>query len=111
MPIGDTVMLLGNPLGVEVFPRRRDQCAWPRYCFDHFFQTDAAINHGNSGAPMFDLQGRVIVINTALDSPADIGSIGIGFTMPINDMKLIIDRYLRNGKVVIGSTGVRVLNA
>ena len=60
---------------------------------------------------MFDLQGRVIVINTALDSPADIGSIGIGFTMPINDMKLIIDRYLRNGKVVIGSTGVRVLNA
>ena len=51
---------------------------------------------------MFDLQGRVIVINTALDLPADIGSIGIGFTMPINDMKLIIDRYLRNGKVVIG---------
>ena len=56
---------------------------------------------------MFDLQGHVIGINSAMISPADSGSIGIGFGMPINDVKLIIDQYLRNGKVIIGSTGVR----
>jgi serine protease Do len=109
--IGDTVVLLGNPLGVGESLSVGVISALGRDIgkgrFDHFFQTDAAINHGNSGGPMFDLQGHVIGINTALDSPADTGSIGIGFAMPINDVKLIIDQYLRNGKVVIGSTGVR----
>ena len=109
--IGDTVMLLGNPLGigeslsVGVISALGRDIGEGR--FDRFFQTDAAINHGNSGGPMFDVQGHVIGINSALISPGATGSIGIGLAMPINDVKLIIDQYLRNGRVVIGSTGVR----
>jgi serine protease Do len=109
--IGDTIIVLGNPLGVGeslsvgVISGLGRDIGEGR--FDHFFQTDAAINHGNSGGPMFDLRGNVIGINTAIESPADTGSIGIGFAIPINDAKLIIDQYLRAGKVVIGSTGVR----
>jgi serine protease Do len=110
--IGDSVLLLGNPLGVGeslsvgVISALNRDIGDGR--FDRFFQTDAAINHGNSGGPMFNIKGDVIAINTALDSsPGNTGSIGIGFALPINDVKLVVDQYLRNGKVVVGSTGVR----
>ena len=115
MRIGDTVLLVGNPLGVGeslsvgVISAVNRDIGEGR--FDRFFQTDAAINHGNSGGPMFDLKGNVIAINSALDSsPGNTGSVGIGFALPINDVKLVIDQYLRNGKVVVGSTGVRAQN-
>jgi serine protease Do len=110
--IGDTVLLLGNPLGVGeslsvgVISALNRDIGEGR--FDRFFQTDAAINHGNSGGAMFNLAGQVIAVNSALDSsPGNTGSIGIGFALPINDVKLVIDQYLRGGKVVIGATGVR----
>jgi serine protease Do len=110
--VGDTVLLLGNPMGigeslsVGVISALNRDIGEGR--FDRFFQTDAAINHGNSGGPMFNLKGEVIAINTGLESsPGNSGSIGIGFSLPINDVKLVIDQYLRDGKVVVGSTGVR----
>jgi serine protease Do len=110
--VGDTVMLLGNPLGVGESLSVGVISALGRDIgdgrFDRFFQTDAAINHGNSGGAMFDLQGQVVGINSAIySSPGNTGSIGIGFAMPINNVKLVLDQYQSNGKVVIGSTGVR----
>ncbi len=110
--VGDTAIVLGNPLGigeslsVGVVSALNRDIGEGR--FDHFFQTDAAINHGNSGGAVFNIKGEVIGIATGLySSPDNTGSIGIGFAMPINDAKIIIDQYLRAGKVVIGSVGVR----
>ncbi len=110
--IGDRVLLLGNPLGVGeslsfgvVSALNRDI---GETLYDHFIQTDAALNHGNSGGPMFNAAGEVIGINTGLDSsPGNTGSVGIGFSMPINDAKFVIDQYLRDGRVVVGTVGVR----
>ncbi len=109
--IGDEVLLLGNPLGVGLSLSHGVVSALNRdigeSMYDHFFQTDAPLNHGNSGGPMVDMQGDVIGINTALDSsPGNTGSIGIGFTMPINDAKFVIDQFLRDGHVLAGTIGV-----
>lgn len=110
--IGDPVMLVGNPLGVGqslsfgvVSALNRDI---GETLYDHFIQTDGALNHGNSGGAMFNLAGEVVGINTGLtSSPGNTGSIGIGYAMPINDAKFIIDQYLRNGRVIHGTVGVR----
>jgi serine protease Do len=110
--IGDRVMLLGNPLGVGeslsfgvVSALNRDI---GETLYDHFIQTDAALNHGNSGGAMFNIAGEVIGINTGLtSSPGNTGSIGIGYAMPINDAKFVIDQYLRDGRVIAGTVGVR----
>jgi serine protease Do len=107
------VLVIGNPLGVGeslsegvVSALNRDIRETP---FDNFIQTDAAINHGNSGGPMFNLAGEVIGINTALySSPGNTGSIGLGFAMPINDAKYIIDQFLKSGRVRGGWIGVEV---
>lgn len=112
MRIGDTVLVLGNPLSVGESLSVGVISALGRDIgdsrFDRFFQTDAAINHGNSGGPMFNIQGEAIGIDSDIySSPGNTGSIGIGFALPINDVKFVIDQYLRSGKVVIGSTGAR----
>ncbi len=111
--IGDAVVAIGNPLGLSgsvtggmVSALNRDIHSSP---FDNFIQTDAAINHGSSGGPLFDLQGRVIGMNTALDSPtADGGSIGIGFSMPINDVMFVIGDIRKYGEVRAGWIGVKM---
>jgi serine protease Do len=111
--VGDAVLVIGNPLGVGeslsegvVSALNRDIRETP---FDNFIQTDAAINHGNSGGPMFNLAGEVIGINTALySSPGNTGSIGLGFAMPINDARYIIDQFLTSGRVRGGWIGVEV---
>ena len=72
-----------------------------------FIQTDAAINQGNSGGPLVNLKGEVIGINTAIFSPGGRGSIGIGFSVPINTAKFVIDQLITNGKVVPGWLGVQ----
>lgn len=110
--VGDEVLLLGNPLGVGLSVSHGVISALNRdigeSMYDHFFQTDGALNHGNSGGPMVNMKGEVIGINTALDSsPGNTGSVGIGFTMPINDAKFVIDQFLRTGHVVAGSVGVQ----
>ena len=110
--IGDRVMLVGNPLGIGqslsfgvVSALNRDI---GETLYDHFIQTDAALNHGNSGGAMFNMAGEVVGINTGLtSSPGNTGSIGIGYAMPINDAKFIIDQYLRDGRVIHGTVGVR----
>jgi serine protease Do len=76
--------------------------------YDHFFQTDAALNHGNSGGPMFNMDGEVIAIDTGLtSSPGNTGSIGIGYSLPINDVRFVIDQFLQTGHVRRGTFGMR----
>jgi S1-C subfamily serine protease len=110
--IGDTVAVLGNLLAVGESLSVGVTSALNRDIrdgrFDHFLQPDAAIDHGNSGGPMFDLKGSVIAINTTLySSPGNTGSIGISFALPINDVKFVMTEFLSGGKVVIGSSDVR----
>src|SRR5262249_35779138 len=83
--VGDWVLAIGNPFGLGgtvtagiLSARQRDINSGP---YDHFLQTDASINRGNSGGPMFNMDGQVIGINTAIYSPSG-GSIGIGFAIP-----------------------------
>ena len=110
--VGDEVLLLGNPLGLGLSLSRGVISGLNRdigeSMYDHFFQTDGALNHGNSGGPLVNMRGEVIAVNTALiSSPGNTGSIGLGFSMPINDVKIIIDQYQRNGRVVAGYIGAR----
>jgi len=109
--IGDWVVAIGNPFGLGgtvtagiVSARQRDINAGP---YDDFIQTDAAINRGNSGGPMFNLDGEVIGINSAIFSPSG-GSIGIGFAIPSNLARNVIDQLRETGTVRRGWLGVRI---
>ena len=109
--IGDWVLAIGNPFGLGgtvtagiVSARQRDINAGP---YDDFIQTDAAINRGNSGGPMFDVDGKVIGINTAIFSPSG-GSIGIGFALPSSLAKGVIDQLRQYGHPRRGWLGVRI---
>jgi len=109
--IGDWVMAIGNPFGLGgtvtagiVSARQRDINAG-RY--DDFIQTDAAINRGNSGGPMFNMDGDVIGVNTAIFSPSG-GSVGIGFAIPSNLAGNIIRQLREFGEVRRGWLGVRI---
>ena len=94
--VADRVLAIGNPLGLGgsvtrgiVSALNRDIRDTP---FDDYIQTDAAINHGNSGGPLFNERGDVIGMNTAIFSPeATSGSIGLGFAIPSNDVKYVAD--------------------
>jgi len=109
--IGDWVMAIGNPFGLGgsvtvgiVSARGRDIRSGP---YDDFIQTDAAINRGNSGGPLFDMHGRVIGINTAIISPTG-GSIGIGFAIPSALATSVIDQLVEFGETRRGWLGVRI---
>ncbi len=109
--VGDWVMAIGNPFGLGgtvtagiVSARKRDINAGP---YDDFIQTDASINRGNSGGPMFNLRGEVIGINTAIFSPSG-GSVGIGFAIPSNMTKSVLDQLTKYGKTRRGWLGVRI---
>ena len=111
--IGDWVVAIGNPFGLGgtvpagiVSARQRDINAG-RY--DNFIQTDAAINKGNSGGPMFNLDGEVVGVNTAIFSPSG-GSVGIGFATPSSMAKNIIAQLRDSGEVRRGWLGVRIQN-
>lgn len=111
MRIGDWVMAIGNPFGLGgtvtvgiVSARGRNINAGP---YDNFIQTDAAINKGNSGGPLFDMNGDVIGVNTAIISPSG-GSIGIGFSIPSEIAKNVIDQLKTFGETRRGWLGVRV---
>ena len=98
--IGDWVMAIGNPFGLGgtvtvgiISARNRDISAGP---YDDFIQTDAAINRGNSGGPLFDMNGKVIGINTAIISPSG-GSIGIGFAIPSDMATGVLDQLKQFG--------------
>ena len=109
--VGDWVMAIGNPFGLGgtvtvgiISARNRNLQSGP---YDDFLQTDAAINRGNSGGPLFDMQGNVIGINTAIISPSG-GSIGIGFAIPSEIATAVISQLLEYGETRRGWLGVRI---
>ncbi len=111
MRIGDWVMAVGNPFGLGgsvsvgiVSARNRNINAGP---YDNFIQTDAAINRGNSGGPLFNMQGEVIGINTAIISPSG-GSIGIGFSVPTEIAVNVVNQLKEFGETRRGWLGVRI---
>jgi serine protease Do len=109
--VGDWVMAIGNPFGLGgtvtvgiVSARNRDINSGP---YDNFIQTDAAINRGNSGGPLFNMEGEVIGINTAIISPTG-GSIGIGFAIPAETALNVINQLREFGETRRGWLGVRI---
>lgn len=111
MRIGDWVMAIGNPFGLGgsvtvgiVSARGRNINAGP---YDNFIQTDAAINKGNSGGPLFNMKGEVIGINTAIISPSG-GSIGIGFAVPSELAEGVVKQLMDFGETRRGWLGVRI---
>jgi serine protease Do len=111
--VGEKVLAIGNPLGLAstvtagiVSGIHRSLATLPQY---EFIQTDASINHGNSGGPLFNLKGKMIGIdNQILSDMAGGGSIGLGFAIPSNDAKFILDNVLQYGRPRLGWIGVRV---
>jgi serine protease Do len=108
---GEWVMAIGNPFGLGgsvslgiVSARNRDINAGP---YDDYIQTDAAINKGNSGGPLFDLKGNVVGINTAIFSPSG-GSVGIGFSVPANTAKGVVAQLVKYGETRRGWLGVKI---
>ncbi|MBL6958570.1 MAG: DegQ family serine endoprotease [Rhodospirillales bacterium] len=109
--VGDWVVAIGNPFGLGgtvtagiISARGRDINSGP---YDDFIQTDASINRGNSGGPMFNLDGEVIGINTAIFSPSG-GSVGIGFAIPSSTAKPVISQLIKHGEVKRGWLGVHI---
>src|SRR5262249_49891309 len=109
--VGDWVVAIGNPFGLGgtvtagiVSARGRDIRQGP---YDDFIQTDAAINRGNSGGPLFNMDGQVIGMNTAIYSPSG-GSIGIGFSIPANMVKATVAQLKDFGHPRRGWLGVRI---
>ncbi|MBS0277436.1 MAG: DegQ family serine endoprotease [Proteobacteria bacterium] len=109
--VGDWVMAIGNPFGLGstvttgiISARNRDIAAGP---YDDFIQTDAPINRGNSGGPLFDMDGNVIGVNSAIFSPSG-GSVGIGFAIPSNMAREVIGQLQKYGATRRGWLGVRV---
>jgi len=109
--VGDPVLAIGNPLGVGlsvtggiVSALNRDIMETP---YDDYIQTDAPINHGNSGGPLFDMRGRVVGINTAIISPTA-GSAGLGFAIPANGARFVIGQLRRFGWLHPGWLGIKV---
>jgi serine protease Do len=108
--IGDWVIAIGNPFGlggtvtVGIISARNRDIGMSRY--EDFIQTDASINLGNSGGPLFDMNGDVIGINTAILGQS--GSIGIGFAIPSNSAKKVIEQLIEFGETKRGWLGVRI---
>ncbi|WP_349368117.1 DegQ family serine endoprotease [Salinarimonas sp.] len=113
MRIGDWVVAIGNPFGLGgsvsagiVSARARDIASGP---YDNYIQTDAAINRGNSGGPLFNMRGEVVGINTAILSPTG-GSVGIGFSIPTATALPVIEQLREFGETRRGWLGVRIQN-
>jgi len=109
--VGDWVLAVGNPFGLGgtvtagiVSARGRDIGAGP---YDDFLQIDAAVNHGNSGGPTFNLKGEVVGVNTAIYSPSG-GNVGIAFSIPSEVASDIVQKLKSEGKVARGYIGVQI---
>ena len=105
LEVGDWVMAIGNPFGLEhtvtagiVSAKGRVIGAGP---YDNFIQTDASINPGNSGGPLINAAGEVIGVNSAIFSQSG-GNVGIGFAIPIDLAKKVVEQLRKNGRVVRG---------
>ena len=111
MKVGDWVMAIGNPFGLGgsvsvgiISAKQRDINSGP---YDDYLQTDAAINKGNSGGPLFNMDGDVIGVNTAIISPSG-GSIGIGFAVPSDTASSVVDQLREFGETRRGWLGVKI---
>jgi serine protease Do len=111
MRVGDWVMAIGNPFGLGgtvtvgiLSATGRDINAGP---YDEFLQTDAAINRGNSGGPLFNEKGEVIGVNTAIISPTG-GNIGLGFAVPSNTVRRVVEQLRDFGEIRRGWIGIRI---
>lgn len=113
--VGDWAIAIGNPFGLKQTMTvgvisaigRRPAEAGAEIGYTEFIQTDAAINPGNSGGPLCNIRGEVIGINTAISSPTG-GNVGIGFAIPINTAKFVMEQLIKHGKVVRGWLGVEL---
>ena len=111
MKVGDWVMAIGNPFGLGgsvtvgvVSAKQRDIQSGP---YDDYIQTDASINKGNSGGPLFNMDGDVIGVNTAIISPSG-GSIGICFAVPSDNAMVVLDQLKQHGETRRGWLGIKV---
>ena len=110
--VGDWVIAIGNPFGLGgtvtsgIISAKHRDINLTRY--DDLIQTDASINQGNSGGPLFNLKGEVIGINQAIIAPGSSGSIGIGFAIPSNAANKVIDQLIKFGETKRGWLGVRI---
>lgn len=111
LQVGDQVFAAGNPFGIGlsisagiVSGLNRDIQNSP---YDDLIQTDATINHGNSGGPLFDMQGNVVGVDSAIISPST-GSVGLGFAIPSSSARFVVDQLRTYGRVRPGWIGVKV---
>jgi len=111
--VGDVVLAIGNPLGLEqtvtagIISAKGRSTGLSDGSFEDFLQTDAPINQGNSGGALVSASGELIGINSQILSPTG-GNIGIGFAIPVNMAKNVMDQLVRNGSVRRGSLGVTI---
>ncbi len=115
--VGDAVVAIGNPLGlnrsvsagiVSALQRSISSPTTSGYSIDHVIQTDAAVNHGNSGGPLLNAQGEVIGVNAQIEtSNGGDGNIGIAFAIPINTVKTVVAQLIKNGRVEHPALGIR----
>jgi S1-C subfamily serine protease len=109
MQVGDPVVAIGNPFGLDrtvtagiVSAIQRAITAPNGYTIDHVIQTDAAINHGNSGGPLLNRRGEVIGVNSQIetgDNSASSGNVGVGFAIPSNTVKTVVAQLIRQGHI------------
>ena len=114
--VGDSVVAIGNPFGLDrsvtagiVSALQRQIQAPNSYAIDHVIQTDAAINHGNSGGPLLNANGRVIGVNAQIETGQAGeagGNVGIGFAIPINTVRTVVAQLLKTGSVEHASLGI-----
>jgi S1-C subfamily serine protease len=112
--VGDSVVAIGNPFGLErtvtvgiVSALQREITSPNGYTIDKVIQTDAAINHGNSGGPLLSAAGDVVGVNSQIESPGG-GSVGIGFAVPINTVREVVSQIIEDGRVEHAYLGVRM---
>jgi S1-C subfamily serine protease len=113
--VGDSVVAIGNPLGEDrsitsgIVSALQRQISAPNGApIDHVIQTDAALNHGNSGGPLLNALGQVIGVNSQIQTDGGDGNIGIGFAIPINTVKNVAAQLISNGSVEHAFLGVNV---
>ncbi|HKR13866.1 MAG TPA: Do family serine endopeptidase [Pyrinomonadaceae bacterium] len=112
--VGDVVLALGNPLGVGqtvtmgIISAKGRQTGLSNGAFEDFLQTDAPINQGNSGGALVNVNGELIGINSQILSPSG-GSIGLGFAIPSNMARTVVDQLVKSGRVRRGQLGIVVL--
>ena len=113
LEVGDPVVAIGNPFGLDrtvtsgiVSALQRQIEAPNGFSISHVIQTDAAINPGNSGGPLIDAEGRVVGINSQIETGGGGGNVGIGFAIPINTAREVADQIEQNGKVQHAYLGI-----